>query len=263
MKLSRQPSHPARQQPRVTFIAILISIVINIWSNFFPLNGVSVATLSNTQFAPVEIIPANYAFAIWGLVYLSLIAFGFHQFKPSQRYNSRLQKSRYLLVIACIAQCAWIYLFLARLFPLSVVAMLGILLPLIGMYKVLNIGQQAGSFEERWFIHIPISIYLAWISVATIVNIAIMLYSSNWNGWGISPAGWTFILMLIAAGIAALITIKHRDTAYPLVTIWALVAIAIRQISIPLVAVTALGLAIALTLLTFRRQFMVWLKSFL
>ena len=244
MKSNQTDSDLSRQV--TTLVAVLGSIAINTISNVFPLNGVSVGELSNTLFASVQIIPANYAFAIWGLVYLGLIALGIYQLQPSQRENPRLRRSGYLLAIACIAQCAWIYMFLARLFPLSNLAMLGILIPLMVMYQRLGIGRERVSRQERWFIHLPISIYLGWISVATIVNVATGLYSSKWDGWGIAPSVWTVVMMTIASVIAAVMSIQRRDTAYVLVIVWALVAIAIRQANTPLIMVTGWVLAIVL-----------------
>jgi hypothetical protein len=254
MNSSNQRSDPDRQRQIATLAAVLGSIAINTLSNVFPLNGVSIGNLSNTLFASVQIIPANYAFAIWGLIYIGLIAFGIYQLQPSQRENPRLQHSGYLLAIACIAQCAWIYLFLARLFPLSNLAMLGILIPLMVMYQRLEIGRERVSRQERWFIHLPISIYLGWISVATIVNVAIGLYSINWDGWGIAPSVWTVVMMTIAGVIAAVISLQRHDTAYVLVIVWALVAIAIRQANTPLIAMTGWGLAIALAVLNFANE---------
>ena len=251
---SNQRSESDLQRQITTFAAIVGSIVINTLSNIFPLNGVSVGNLSNTLFASVQIIPANYAFAIWGLIYIGLIGLGIYQLQPTQRENPRLRRSGYLLAIACIAQCGWIYLFLARLFPLSNLAMLGILVPLMVMYQRLGIGQERVSRQERWFIHLPISIYLGWISVATIVNVAIGLYSIKWDGWGITPSGWTVGMMTIAAVIAAVMSIQRHDTAYVLVIVWALVAIAIRQANTPLIAMTGWGLAIGLTVLNFANE---------
>jgi hypothetical protein len=239
-------SNPDFQRQIATLAAVLGSIAINTLSNIFPLNGVSVGDLSNTLFASVQIIPANYAFAIWGLIYIGLIAFGIYQLQPSQRENPRLQHSGYLLAIACIAQCAWIYLFLGRLFPLSNLAMLGILVPLLVLYQRLEIGQERVSRQERWFIHLPISIYLGWISVASIVNVAIGLHSLNWDGWGIDSSVWTVVMMTIASVIAAVVSLQRRDTAYVLVIVWALVAIAIRQANTPLIMATGWVLAIVL-----------------
>lgn len=79
--------------------------------------------ISNTLFKNVLIIPANYAFAIWGLIYLGLFAFGIYQALPNQRDEPDLRKTGYLLMIACVAQSIWVYLFLSRLFALSVIAM--------------------------------------------------------------------------------------------------------------------------------------------
>ncbi len=249
MKTSKQYSDPDLRRQITILVAILFSIAINTFSNSFPLNGVSIGTLSNTVFAAVQITPSNYAFAIWGLIYLGLIAFGIYQFQPDQRQNHKLQRSGYLLVFACLAQCTWIYLFLGRLFPLSVIAMLGILWPLILMYQHLGVGQRRVSPAERWFLHIPISLYLGWITVATVVNVANALYSLNWNGWGIDPTIWTVIMMIISTMIATIVIVLRHDMIYTLVIIWALVAISIRQINMPLIALTGVVLAIFLTLL--------------
>lgn len=249
MKLSNQRSDPDFIRQVTTLVAIVGSIAINTISNIFPFNGFSIGTLSNTLFAPVHITPANYAFAIWGVVYTGLIAFGLFQLQPSQRRNPRLQHSGYLLAIACLSQCIWIYLFLARLFPLSVLAMLGILLPLIGIYQRLGVGESNISRQERWFLQVPISIYLGWISVATILNVANALYSINWNGWGIDPIVWTIVMMIVSAALAAVVMVQRRDPAFPLVIVWALVSIAIRQFTVPSIVTTGVLTSIGLVLL--------------
>ncbi|BAY20434.1 hypothetical protein NIES2100_01750 [Calothrix sp. NIES-2100] len=233
-----------------TLAAIIAAFVINVISNVFPLNGLSIGQISNTLFKDVLIIPANYAFAIWGLIYLGLFALGIYQFLPSQKDDSDLRNTGYLLVIASIAQSIWVYLFLSRLFVLSVVAMLLILLPLIGIYLRLDIGNRFVSQRKKWCIHSPISIYLSWISVATIVNVACALYSQNWNGWGISAEVWTVIMLLIAATIAVVIVIQRRDIAYTGVAVWAILAIAIKHWNNPILRNVALALVIALVLLS-------------
>jgi hypothetical protein len=245
----QQKSAPALTRQLVTLVAIIASIIVNTLSNIFPLNGTNVGQLSNTLLAPVQITPANYAFAIWGVVYLGLIAYGMYQFQSTERHNPRLERGGYLLTIACAFQCAWIYLFLARLFPLSIVAMLGILLSLIALYQCLGIGGQNISRSEKWFLHIPISIYLGWITAATIVNVASTLYVSEWDGWGIAPTAWTVLMMGISAAIAFYVYIERHDRAYLLVIVWALLGIAIRQIGTPLIAVAGVIMSIALLLL--------------
>lgn len=249
MKLYNQNSDADLWRQLIIAVAIVASILVNTISNIFPPGGANIGELANTLFADVRTIPANYAFGIWGVIYSGLVALGIFQFQSTERYNPRLQRCGYLLAIACACQCVWIYLFLARQFPLSILAMLGILLSLIGMYDRLGIGRERVSTLEQWFVRIPISIYLSWISVATIVNIASTLYSINGNNWLLSPGLWTVIMMAISAGIAFIAFTQRQDTAYLLVTVWTLIAIVIRQIGDPSIVLIGLILAIALVML--------------
>ncbi|GAA6616542.1 tryptophan-rich sensory protein [Scytonema sp. NUACC26] len=239
----------------LTLATIIAAFVVNVISNIFPLNGLSIGEISNTLFRDVLIIPANYAFAIWGLIYLGLFAFAVYQFLPNQKQDSDLRNIGYLLVIASLAQSIWVYFFLSRLFFLSVVAMLGILLPLIVAYLRLEIGKNPVSRIKKWCVHFPISIYLGWISVATIVNVACALYAQNWDGGGISGEIWTLILLIVAAVVATAIAIQYQDSAYIGVTIWALVAVGVKNWDKATVRNLAIVLAIALLILLVVRVF--------
>jgi hypothetical protein len=212
--------------PLATLLAIIIAFIVNIWSNIFPLGGDNIGKISNTLFKDVLIIPANYAFAVWGLIYLSLFAYGVFQLLPGQRGNLNLRKSGILLIIACTAQSIWVYLFLARMFLISIIAMLFILIPLIGIFLQLRKPENPTSRNFRWFAQTPISIYLGWISVATIVNVACGLYSIGWTTTATLSA---IVMVAIASAIAFLMTYRYQDTTYTWVTIWALIAIAIKH----------------------------------
>lgn len=246
-------SNSASPQAWLTLLAILGTFAVNAWSNLSPMNGQTIGEISNTQFAGVQIVPANYAFAIWGVIYLGLIAFGIYQLLPAQQNHGGIRQARPLLIVACVAQAVWVFLFLYRQFWLSVLAMVAILLPLILLYLRLQIASPVHR-AEKWLVQVPFSIYLGWISVATIVNVALALYSQNWDGGGLSAELWTVIMMLIAAIIGGLMNLRRQDAAYPLVIVWALVAIAVKQAAIPSIAITALVLAISLGLLVLLRS---------
>jgi hypothetical protein len=235
--------------------AVVGGIMVNTLSNFFPLNGLNVGQISNQLFSAVQIIPASYAFAIWGLIYLGLIALGVYQLQPSQQQNPALGRSGWLLVMASLAQIGWIYLFQARWFALSTLAMTGILLPLMVLYLQLERGKQNVSHQTRWLVQHPISLYLGWISVATVVNVAIALYSLNWNGWGLSPELWATIMAIVSGGIACTVALRHRDAVFSMTMVWALVAIALRHSDVALLATTAAAEAVALTALVIAQRF--------
>ncbi|MBE9177746.1 tryptophan-rich sensory protein [Oculatella sp. LEGE 06141] len=249
MKPSTSPSGIDVIRPAATLIAILATLTVNALSN---INPPSIGEIANTVLGGVQITPANYAFAIWGLIYLGLIAYGIYQLLPAQRHNATLHRVGYWLILACLAQIAWVSLFTRQQFWLSVLAMLVILGSLIGAYLHLRTGL-GRSRQERWLAHIPFSIYLGWIAVATIVNVASALYDSGWNG-GMSPDVWTIIMLVVGVIVAAIVILQRADIAFTLVFVWAYVAIAVRQATVPPIWITAVLGAIGLTILLLVNQ---------
>ncbi|MDY7004208.1 MAG: tryptophan-rich sensory protein [Cyanobacteriota bacterium] len=241
-------------------IGIIAAFFLNVYVNLAPPGGQTIGEISNTVFQDVLIIPASYAFAIWGLIYLGLISFGIYQVLPAQRENPILQRCGYFLVGASLAQIVWVFLFQFQLFTLSVLAMLGILGCLICLYLSLGISYERVPKKDKWLVHYPISIYLAWISVATIVNIASALHNLGWNSTGQVAIVWTIIMLIIGAIIATIINIQKQDIAYPLVFVWAFIAIVIRHLDLPVIAVTAGILALGLVVLAFVKVASIRLK---
>ncbi|MBD2327918.1 tryptophan-rich sensory protein [Alkalinema sp. FACHB-956] len=222
-----------------TLIATFGAIGANFWFNRFPPQGKTIAELANTTYADVLFIPASYAFAIWGLIYCGLIAFSFYQLKLSQlklsqRYEFVFQ-ARPWLILACILQSLWVYTFIQQFLATSTAIMAALLLTIMQCYRLLGVGQKTLSNRDRWLLHYPFSIYLAWISVATIVNVSILLYETGWNGWGIAAPIWTSIMMGIAALHAGAVYQQRHDRAYVLVVIWALIALVVRYLALPLI----------------------------
>ncbi|NJP09089.1 MAG: tryptophan-rich sensory protein [Leptolyngbyaceae cyanobacterium RU_5_1] len=247
MKLSTHESNSGIALNISTLIAILATLAVNTLSNFFPPDRLTIGQIANTLLRGVQITPANYAFAIWGLIYLGLIAYGIDQLRPAQRNQPTIRQINVLLIVACLAQIAWVYFFTLRLFWPSVIAMLGILLSLIGIYLQIGVGKAPVSQAQKWYTQVPFSVYLGWISVATIVNVASALYNAGWDGWGMSGVGWTVIMLIVGAAIALTVAIQRADVAFTLVFIWAYAAIAVRQFDTPPIWITAVVAAIVLS----------------
>jgi benzodiazapine receptor len=233
----------------VNLLATVVTITINGLANALPINGQTTGEISDRF--DVYFVPAGYVFSIWGLIYLALIAFAVYQALPAQRENPHLRRIGYLFALSCVANSAWIFLWHYELFELTLVAMFGLLLSLIAIYLRLDIGRARVSTAEKWLVHVPFSIYLGWITVATIANVTSVLYYLNWDGWGIRPEMWAVIMLVVGAGIASAVSISRGDVAYVLVIVWAFVGIAVKHAATPMVAVTAglMALIVALTLL--------------
>ncbi len=221
----------------VTISGLVATLVINALANILPLNGLRSGEV--TARFPVLFVPAAYVFAIWGVIYLGLSAFAIFQALPSQRENPRLRRLGGLFVVASLANCAWIFAWHYQNFPLSMLFMLLLLAALIGIYLRLGTGRTRVTPAETWAVRVPFSIYLGWITVATIANASQMLYVLGWGGWGIAPVTWTIIMLAAAVVVAALMAVTRRDVAYLAVPVWALIGIALRQASTPAVSLAA------------------------
>jgi hypothetical protein len=221
----------------VNVLAVVAVIVVNWLANALPLNGLTQGEISDRF--DVFFVPAGYAFSIWGLIYLGLIAFAVYQALPAQRENARLRRVGYLFALSCVANITWLFLWHYEVFLLTLVAMLALLSLLIAIYLRLDIGRAQVGGVERWLVDVPFSVYLGWITVATIANVTVVLDYLGWNGWGISPQVWTVIMLFAGLVIATAMSLTRGDVAYSLVLIWAYVGIAVKHGDTPVVAVTA------------------------
>jgi hypothetical protein len=214
--------------------ALIITIAVNIMSNALPFNGLTAPEIADSF--DVYFVPAGYVFSIWSLIYLGLIAYAVFQLLPAQRENPRLRQTGWWFVLSCAANSIWLFLWHYGYFGLSVVAMLTLLISLTVIYLRLGIGRQTVPSGERWLVHIPFSIYLGWITVATIANITAFLDFINWNGFGIAPEIWTIMMLVVAIAVAGLVTYTRQDIAYLLVLVWAFIGIGVEQSDTPQVA---------------------------
>ena len=221
----------------IIVVMVIATIVVNGLATALPLNGLTTGEISDSF--EVFFVPAGYVFSIWGLIYLGLGAYAIFQALPAQADNQRLRRIGIPFVIGSLANIAWIFLWHYEQFPLTLVAMLTLLASLIAIYLRLDIGRVKVPTAEKWSVHIPFSIYLGWITVATIANVTSLLDYLNWSGWGISPEAWAVIMLIAGLAIASAVSLTRGDAAYLLVLIWAFVGIAVKHQGTALVATTA------------------------
>lgn len=221
----------------VIVIGVIVVLVMNGLANALPFNGLTTGEISD-QFE-VYFVPAGYVFSIWGLIYLGLILFAIYYVLPRNSDNPRLKRIYAWFGLSCLANIVWLVLWHYEQFPLTLLAMVILLLSLIGIYLQLGIGKVKVSKGELWLVHVPFSIYLGWVSVATIANVTSLLDFLNWNGWGIQPQIWAVIMLIVGTVLAVLMAVTRKDVAYLLVFVWAFSGIAIKHSATPIVAVAA------------------------
>jgi hypothetical protein len=113
--------------------------------------------------------------------------------------------------------------------------MLVLLGALIRIYLRLGIGLPAPRRPLKagrgvtWCVYVPFSVYLGWITVATIANVTAFLVNAGWAGFGAPESFWAVFVIAAALIITILILVTRRDTAYALVVVWALLGIVIKR----------------------------------
>lgn len=213
-------------------IGFIVTIIVNGLANALPINGQTTGEVSDSY--PNLFAPAPITFAIWGVIYVALGVFIIYQLglfsKGRKDHLDIVTRIGWSFVIASVANSAWIFAWHYNQILISVLLMLILLTSLIDIYEKVNKGKPRAMLEKiavKW----PFSIYLSWISVATIANITTFLVSIYWNGLGITKPAWTMIVILIATIITLRFIFYKRDIPYALVTLWAFAGIIIKHVT--------------------------------
>jgi len=236
-------------------VTVIIALVVNILATSLPLNGQDTAEISDRF--QVYFLPAGYVFSIWGIIYIGWIVFLIFQFRASQKESPRLRRLGYLFALSNLANAAWLFTWHYNYFGLGVLVMLTLLGLLITSYLRLDVNRSSTKGAEWWSVDLPFSIYLGWITVATVANVTDWLYLVEWKGFGISPPVWAVVMLAVASLLGFGMALTRRDAGYLFVFVWAFIGIAVKQVTSPLVvnsAWIAAGLMFVLAIFSFTRR---------
>ncbi len=216
-------TRPTRQL--LVLVALIATIAMNAAANLLPLNGRNTGEIAN-QFM-IFITPAGYVFSIWSLIYVGLIAYAVYQLTPAGRRSVRVQRISLLFVVSCIANMVWLELWHYGYYVWTLAAMLTLLASLVCIYLLLR-ASPAISQAEKWCVDYPFSLYVGWVTVATLVNLSVVLDVLGARPFGMMAATWAIVMIALAATIALLIGFRRKDAIYLAVVAWALEGIALK-----------------------------------
>ncbi len=204
-------------------VGLIGTLVVNALANILPLNGRNTGEISDS--IPNLFVPSGSTFAVWGVIYVLLVVALVYQMMHLKKFGQPdpIESLGLWFFISCLANGAWIFTWHWQLLELSLLVMLILLVTLIVMHtKVRRFDTPLGF---RVGIMLPISVYLGWITVATIANVTALAVVSDWGRFGLSEVFWTVSVMVVAILINLLAIIIRGDIWFAFVGAWALYGI--------------------------------------
>lgn len=131
------------------------------------------------------------------------------------------QKTGVLFLMSCVLNAAWVFAWHYDKLFFSTLIMAGLLITLIKINKRISF-ELTETPQYRLFLKIPFGLYLGWISIAMISNVAAYLTKIEWNGFGLDPRFWQMTMVLVGSVIACWSVVKLNNVAYGIVVLWAL-----------------------------------------
>ena len=170
------------------------------------------------------VTPAGYAFAIWSLIYVALVAFSVFQMLPANILRFRPVRTPY--IFTCALNCAWLYFWHQEQIVICFVIIAALAITLFAINFIIR---EPESTADAWIAKGTFGIYFGWVTAATLVNFAIMLRYLDALGSPGTETTLAVVLILLAALLGVLIRIRLTNYFYPLAIAWALTAIAVKQ----------------------------------
>lgn len=216
--------------PLAGLVGYLLVLLVNFLANWLPLNGQMTGDVINKR--PIPFQPAGWAFFIWIVIYILLGLYVVYTLSPGGQRSHRVRRVAPFFVLSCAANIAWIFLWHWERFLLALIAIVVLWASLLTIYILSRGGNVDGRSPSMWqkiAIQVPFSVYLGWVSVATLSGFAVWANRSWHSGNPFSDRTWAVILLIVGVLIAGAFALFARDAIVPLVFVWSYVAIVQQQ----------------------------------
>ncbi len=211
-------------------IAFIAVVIVNYLATSLPIGWFSTWELSDLY--PNLFVPVGMTFSIWGLIYLGILWFVIWQIVDLfKKKGSEITKKMWIrFLLSCVANIGRIFAWHYRLVWLSVLIMLFFLVVLIVISYKIKIWKKLWTLWDKYLVQVPFSIYLWWISVATIANMATWLVNMWRSGRWISDVRRTMIVIAVATILALFSLFKKNNIVYALVVVRAFIGIILKRL---------------------------------
>jgi hypothetical protein len=162
--------------------------------------------------------PAGYAFSIWGVIYVWLLAStGYGLLRRAD--DADWDRTRIPLLVSLTVGAAWLPVALTSAIWATV---------LIWIMWAGAVGALLRSpSRERWWLREAIGLYAGWLTAASAVSLG--LIAAGWGAQPLSEEGWAIAALSVGVALAVLVLLRVPSIAYGLAVAWALVAVLVEN----------------------------------
>ncbi|MBY8823301.1 hypothetical protein [Sphingomonas colocasiae] len=222
------PDFPAGADRRSTAqrLAIALLAVAQILVTLLPAAGLGEPIGDRSDGARTLITPAGWTFSIWGLLYAGSLAYAVYQLLPAQRRNALIGRIGWASAGAFLGNAAWaLYVQFVALDIVSVAIIVATLSCLLDIYRVFSAAAPGFSRADQMLVVLPLSALAAWLTAATIVNIAAVLGHSGLEAGEAAPMLGGAVILAGGLIASAAIWRGHGNPWFAIVFLWALAGI--------------------------------------
>jgi hypothetical protein len=202
---------------------------------------------------PSLVIPADYAFAIWGPIFLLCLAYATYQALPANRDNPLLRRVGWFFAGAFLLNGLWEVLVPLRQ-PVVLQAILAGIFACLAVAYLRLVRSEHGVIRraDRWLVALPLGLLFGWITAANVVSFNDTLVELGILGSGVGGALVGAFLLLVGAVLASAVIWVGRAgplqglLAYAGAVLWALVGVVVNQYDASLLTSGAALLSVAL-----------------
>jgi hypothetical protein len=208
-------------------IAALVTIVANVVFNYATAlssdHSFNVSDASTRY--PSLLTPADYGFAIWGLIYGASLVYAVLALLPAQ-LNVRLHdRVAPWLMLTNALGVLWLLLFTGGQLGPSVLVIFAMFTSSLLAYSLASDHVKAEGLSRWW--RAPFALWLGWLTVASLSTLNIALVDANGRSSVFASPVWAALLLCVAAGVALTLQVLYGDAVVPFVVSWGSAAIAV------------------------------------
>jgi hypothetical protein len=230
----------------LNLLALLVHISISYFIQFRLIRDQGVGQVSDKYDSLFT--PAGTTFAIWGLIYTALLFFCIYHVRMAYKHsvnhaaNNAIHRTGVWFILNNAGAVVWLLVWTKEMIAASVILIFFQLIALIVINLRLGIHDSHSSVASKIFTQFPLSIYFAWLTIATIANTSIYLVALGWNGLGFNYTAieWTRIMIGVAVFLTVITVFARRNVFFGLVIMWALYGIILKRQSVDAVMYTTL-----------------------